>query len=237
MVTARSFIACSSAAWVFGGVRLISSASSSWVKIGPLVRMKVLVWKLNRLVPITSPGIRSGVNWMRPNCSASPPANARVIKVLAVPGTPSSRMWPPTRRLVSRRSMTSSCPTTALRTSARTASVTARMPCTSINDLPFPAMNVARDPHQRREVRPPPVVQGLDLADDAGAVDRNAARLADPRQPGSERLSGQAARRVQLPGRVAHGLLHVAPHHHLLMAGERDQLGDVLQQALASGAE
>ena len=76
MVTLRSFIACSSAAWVLGGVRLISSASSSWVKIGPLVSMKLLVWKLNRLVPRTSPGIRSGVNWMRPNCSDRPAAKA-----------------------------------------------------------------------------------------------------------------------------------------------------------------
>ena len=40
MVTARSCIAWSSAAWVFGGVRLISSASSSSVKIGPLVSVK-----------------------------------------------------------------------------------------------------------------------------------------------------------------------------------------------------
>ena len=38
--------------------------------------MKALVWKLNRLVPMTSPGIRSGVNWMRPNASARLAANA-----------------------------------------------------------------------------------------------------------------------------------------------------------------
>ena len=67
MVTLRSCIASSSAAWVFGGVRLISSASSSSQKIGPRVRVKVEVWKLNRLEPMMSPGIRSGVNWMRPN--------------------------------------------------------------------------------------------------------------------------------------------------------------------------
>ena len=35
MLTVRSSIASSSAAWVFGGVRLISSASSRLVKIGP----------------------------------------------------------------------------------------------------------------------------------------------------------------------------------------------------------
>jgi len=38
-----------------GGVRLISSASKSWVKIGPLVSVNRLVWKLNRLVPMMSP--------------------------------------------------------------------------------------------------------------------------------------------------------------------------------------
>ena len=41
MVTVRSCIASSSAAWVLGGVRLISSASSSSQKIGPLIRVKV----------------------------------------------------------------------------------------------------------------------------------------------------------------------------------------------------
>ena len=34
-LTWPSPIASSSAAWVFGGVRLISSASSSWVNTGP----------------------------------------------------------------------------------------------------------------------------------------------------------------------------------------------------------
>ena len=62
----RSCIASSSADWVLGGLRLISSASSSSAKIGPLVRVKVEVWKLNRLAPRMSPGVRSGVNWIRP---------------------------------------------------------------------------------------------------------------------------------------------------------------------------
>ena len=76
MVTVRSCIASSRAAWVLGGVRLISSASSSSVKIGPRVRVKVEVWKLNRLAPMMSPGIRSGVNWMRPK--SSPTARAKL---------------------------------------------------------------------------------------------------------------------------------------------------------------
>jgi hypothetical protein len=66
MVMVRSCMASSRAAWVLGGVRLISSASSSSQKIGPFTSLKVLVWKSNRLAPRMSPGIRSGVNWMRP---------------------------------------------------------------------------------------------------------------------------------------------------------------------------
>ena len=41
-----------------------------------------------------SPGIRSGVNWMRPKSSPSARAKHWARKVLAVPGGPSSRMWP-----------------------------------------------------------------------------------------------------------------------------------------------
>ena len=70
-VTRRSCIASSSAACVLGGVRLISSASSSSQKIGPRVRVNWLVWKLNRLEPRISPGSRSGVNWMRPKSRPS----------------------------------------------------------------------------------------------------------------------------------------------------------------------
>ena len=114
MVTARSCIACSSAACVLGGVRLISSASSTSVKIGPFTSWKLLDWKLKRLVPSTSPGIRSGVNWMRPNLSDMAAAKARTSSVLAVPGTPSSSTCPSENRLTSSRSSASSCPTTAL---------------------------------------------------------------------------------------------------------------------------
>ena len=39
-VTCRSCIACSSAACVLGGVRLISSASSRLAKIGPLMELE-----------------------------------------------------------------------------------------------------------------------------------------------------------------------------------------------------
>ena len=41
-----------------------------------------------------SPGIRSGVNWMRPKSSPSTRAKHCARKVFAVPGGPSSRTWP-----------------------------------------------------------------------------------------------------------------------------------------------
>src|SRR6266850_5499323 len=233
----RSFIACSSAAWVLGGVRLISSASSIWVKIGPLVNTKPLVWKLNRLVPSTSPGIRSGVNWMRPNCRCRPAANARVIMVLAVPGTPSSRMWPPTRRLVSIMSMTASWPTTALRTSPRTRSVIARMSCTSIEHFPLPTVSLAGEPHQRRLVPAAGRTQFPRLLQQRGAIDADAARSADPFEPGHQRVARKRARRMQLARHVPQRLLDIAADHHLLMTGELDQLGHVLQQAGAPRAQ
>src|SRR5215471_18168182 len=116
-----------SAAWVLGGVRLISSASRISVKMGPLVRTNWLVWKLKRLVPSTSPGMRSGVNWMRPKRSESVVAKHWASSVLAVPGTPSSRMCPPASRLVSIMSMAASWPTMALWTSALISSVKLRV--------------------------------------------------------------------------------------------------------------
>src|SRR5205807_190984 len=86
-------------------------------------------------------------------------------------------------------------------------------------------------------IAPPGVTQGFDLRKHCAAVDRDAARLAHPLEPGGERLARQATRRMDLPRRLANGLLHVAADHHLLMTGESDELGNVLQQALAPGAE
>ena len=113
MVIVRSCIASSSAAWVFGGVRLISSASSSSVNSGPLVSVKAFVWKLNRFVPIRSPGIRSGVNCTRLKSSLTHAENARASRVLPVPGGPSKRMCPSEIRATIIRWMASSWPTIA----------------------------------------------------------------------------------------------------------------------------
>src|SRR5437867_4826874 len=74
-VTAPSCIPSSSADWVFGVARLISSARRMWAKIGPCWN-----WKCFRpstsstmmFVPMMSAGIRSGVNWIRENDSSRP---------------------------------------------------------------------------------------------------------------------------------------------------------------------
>ena len=71
-VTERSCIASSSADWVFGGARLISSASSTWVNTGPCWKRNTrwrVAWSSSRIsVPTISEGIRSGVNCTRRNC-------------------------------------------------------------------------------------------------------------------------------------------------------------------------
>jgi len=95
MVTFRSSIAWRSADWVFGGVRLISSASRKLVKTGPFFRWKSAVRESKTNVPVTSEGIRSGVNCTRLKSQPSAVATIRTIRVLAIPGGPSRRTCPP----------------------------------------------------------------------------------------------------------------------------------------------
>ena len=71
--------------------------------------------------PVTSPGMRSGVNWMRLVSTSSAVASDRTRRVLATPGTPSSRTCPPASRAMTRPVTAASWPTTALPTSLRTA--------------------------------------------------------------------------------------------------------------------
>jgi hypothetical protein len=67
-------------------------------------------------VPVMSLGIRSGVNWMRLNSRPSTWAMVRTSSVLAVPGRPVIRQWPPTNRAIITCSSTSSWPTMTRRT-------------------------------------------------------------------------------------------------------------------------
>ncbi|KXK19773.1 MAG: hypothetical protein UZ18_ATM001000498 [Armatimonadetes bacterium OLB18] len=62
IVTPLSSMASKRAAWVLGGVRLISSASRTWVNTGPNRSLKSPDFASKMLVPSTSLGMRSGVN-------------------------------------------------------------------------------------------------------------------------------------------------------------------------------
>ena len=85
-------MASSRADCVFGGVLLISSASSTLANNGPGTKVQVLcpvVMSSSMMsVPVTSVGIRSGVNWMRLNDKPSAEASVRTNSVFAVPGMP-----------------------------------------------------------------------------------------------------------------------------------------------------
>ncbi len=123
-------MASRSAACVFGGVRLISSASTIFEKMGPLEN-----WNLRpppsgsscrTSVPVMSEGIRSGVNWMRRNDRDKHFAIELTRSVFANPGTPSSRPCPLEKTEISTSSMTLSMPTIALRSSCTISSRAAR---------------------------------------------------------------------------------------------------------------
>jgi len=76
--------------------------------------------------PVTSPGMRSGVNCTRLVSRSSAADRVRTSSVLATPGTPSSSTWPRHSRAMTRPVTAASWPTTALATSARTAPRVAR---------------------------------------------------------------------------------------------------------------
>ena len=119
MVTLRSCIASSSDDCVLAGARLISSASSSCVNTGPRRKSNAPRCWLKTLPPVTSDGIRSGVNWMRLLSHPSTRPSVRTSSVLPRPGAPSSSTWPRASTAISVCSTTSSWPITARPISAR----------------------------------------------------------------------------------------------------------------------
>jgi hypothetical protein len=92
VVTCRSCMASSSAACVRGGVRLISSASSTLVNTGPCMKLisrpPLLRFSWMISVPVMSVGMRSGVNWMRLKSRFSVRARLLIMSVLARPARP-----------------------------------------------------------------------------------------------------------------------------------------------------
>src|SRR5579859_1619262 len=119
MVIWRSSMASSTAAWVRGGMRLTSSASSRSVNSGPRCSEKLLVERLSTLLPMMSAGMRSEVHCTRRNSRSKSRAKLLTTRVLSIPGTPSSSAWPP-HRMVSRHWLIrSSWPTMTLASSLR----------------------------------------------------------------------------------------------------------------------
>src|SRR5271157_5224638 len=172
-VTECSCIASSRADWVLGVARLISSARTIWLKIGP-------GWNSNTrrpsgasitiFVPMMSAGIRSGLNWMRLKSRLSSSASVRTRSVLPRPGTPSSSACPPMNRQVRTPWTISSWPTMTLEISdftwlyrVRNSSARASIDSEGAGDIdgdPFVTggdfLELDNFPRPEPEFRPPP---------------------------------------------------------------------------------
>ena len=96
--------------WTFGGVRLISSASKIFVKIGPfrISNPPLLGRKIS--APIRSDGKRSLVKEMRLFSREKDFASARIVRVFPRPGVPSRSACPPVNTVIINFSSKSSCP-------------------------------------------------------------------------------------------------------------------------------
>ena len=100
-VTRPSSMTSSSADWVFGEARLISSASTIVAKIGPLWKVNWLLRWSKIVTPVTSLGSRSGVNCTRLFVPWMELAIALASEVFPVPGKSSSSRCPSETRQVS----------------------------------------------------------------------------------------------------------------------------------------
>src|SRR6266851_1715899 len=145
MVTWCSSIASSSAAWVLGVARLISSASSTCANTGPGRNSNSLIFWLKARTPVMSEGSRSGVNWMRRNDASSERASALASIVLPTPGTSSISRWPWQRSVIRQRRTSSSLSRIARPTFSITGSATRRT-----------ESSVTRSAWRLTVLRPPP---------------------------------------------------------------------------------
>ena len=119
-VTWPSAIASSSADWVFGVARLISSTSRTLPNTGPARKTNSRSRWSYTVSPVTSVGCRSGVHWIRDETEPSMlPASARARIVFAVPGTSSSSTWPLQASAVSTSVIWSDLPITTVSMFAR----------------------------------------------------------------------------------------------------------------------
>src|SRR6476619_1300932 len=137
MVIWRSSMASSTAACVRGGMRLTPSASRRSVKRGPRCKENALVERFNTLLPMMSAGIRSEVHCTRRNSRSNRRAKLLMTSVLAIPGTPSSRAWPPHNTVSRHWLINSSWPTITLASSVRPCVSTWDTVCMKIGLLSF----------------------------------------------------------------------------------------------------
>src|SRR5688572_7143735 len=126
IVTWFSCIASSSAAWVFGEARLISSTSRTFANTGPGRNSNSFERWLKTLTPVTSEGSRSGVNWIREKGTSSERASDFASIVLPTPGKSSMITCPSAiRPRMQSRSVSAGAWTTRARLAARRSSVSA----------------------------------------------------------------------------------------------------------------
>ena len=85
-VTWRSSMHSSSADWVLGEARLISSPTTMLAKTPPGRNSNSRVFWLKTETPVTSEGSRSGVNWIRRTEQSMLRASALLSIVLPTPG-------------------------------------------------------------------------------------------------------------------------------------------------------
>ncbi len=121
-VTCRSSIASSSADWVFGDARLISSARRMLAKSGPGSKRNVSVDRSKMLTPMRSVGNRSGVNCTRCQRQSIDADSALARLVLPTPGTSSTSRWPSARSEMTAISIDDSLPKSTCATLRVTAS-------------------------------------------------------------------------------------------------------------------
>src|SRR5690606_2222167 len=88
-VTWRSLIHSKRDAWVFAGARLISSINTIFPKIGPQRNSNSLDLRSNIEEPVTSEGIKSGVNCIRLKSQSIAFAISLAVNVLVTPCNPS----------------------------------------------------------------------------------------------------------------------------------------------------
>ena len=123
-VTWRSSMHSSSADWVLGEARLISSPTTMLAKTPPGRNSNSRVSWLKTDTPVTSDGSRSGVNWMRRTEQSMLRASALLSIVLPTPGTSSMRRWPSASSTTSAEVTTSGLPSMTFLMLARTRSTT-----------------------------------------------------------------------------------------------------------------